>query len=109
MTHVILRLWSSRIRTSDEAEYAQYVTTTGLSDYATTPGNLGAQILMRTLSDGVTQVTTVSWWESMDAIRAFAGAEPDVARYYPEDDRYLLDKPRNVEHHWVVGRIRLKL
>lgn len=39
----------------------------------------------------------------MEAIRAFAGAEVDRARYYPEDDRFLLEKPDHVEHHRVVA------
>jgi heme-degrading monooxygenase HmoA len=106
---VILRRWSSRIRSKDEVEYVQYVTTTGLSDYAATPGNLGAQILLRTLGDGSTEVTTLSWWESLEAIRAFAGPEPEVARYYPEDDRFLLDKPTDVQHHRVVGHSNLRI
>ena len=40
----------------------------------------------------------------MDAIRAFAGDDPEVSRYYPEDDEYLLEKQPNVEHHQVVTR-----
>jgi len=100
---VILRRWSSRIRSADETEYVAYIAATGLKDYASTPGNLGCQMLMRGLADGTTEVTTLSWWESMDAIIAFAGDDPAVARYYPEDDRFLLAKPEQVEHHRVVA------
>jgi heme-degrading monooxygenase HmoA len=100
---IILRRWSSRIRTSNEDEYVAYIVATGLEDYGSTPGNLGYQMLLRALPDGATEVTTLSWWESMEAIRAFAGANPDVARYYPEDDRFLLEKPERVEHHRVVA------
>jgi hypothetical protein len=39
----------------------------------------------------------------MDAVIAFAGDNPEVARYYPEDDRLLLAKPERVEHHRVVA------
>ena len=99
----ILRRWSSRIRTSDEDAYAQYVGTTGLTDYRATAGNLGAEILMRRLEDGSTEVTTLSWWRSMQAIEAFAGPQPELARYYPDDERFLLDKPLHVEHHRVVA------
>ena len=100
---IILRRWSSRIRSADEAEYTAYIEATGLEDYRSTPGNLGCQMLMRALGDGTTEVTTLSWWDSMDAITAFAGADPGVARYYPEDDRFLLDKPEWVEHHRLVA------
>src|SRR6185503_14252303 len=87
---VILRKWTGRIRTPQQDEYVAYIAGTGLEDYAKTPGNLGFQMLLRELGNGETEVTTISWWESMDAIRAFAGATPELARYYPEDDRYLV-------------------
>lgn len=101
----ILRRWSSRIRTSDEDAYGDYVRDTGLSDYKATAGSLGAEILMRRLEDNITEVTTLSWWRSMEAIEAFAGREPELARYYPEDDRFLLEKPVHVEHHEVIASI----
>ena len=104
---VILRRWSARIRTADEADYVAYIAGTGLDDYRATPGNLGAQMLVRTLGDGESEVTTLSWWESLDAIAAFAGADIDRARYYPEDDRFLLTRPNTVEHHRVVGGAEL--
>ena len=43
----------------------------------------------------------MSWWDSMDSIRGFAGDEPERARYYPEDDRFLIERPLEVEHSTV--------
>ncbi|MGH8140004.1 MAG: hypothetical protein ACREVV_17650 [Steroidobacteraceae bacterium] len=107
---VILRKWTGRIRTAERQDYVNYVVETGADEYEKTAGNLGYQILLRDLGDGTTEVTTLSWWRSMDAIRAFAGAEPEVARYYPQDDQYLLDRPRCVEHHMVMtSRITVDL
>ena len=100
---VIFRKWTGRIRTAQQNEYVNYIAGTGLDDYSKTPGNLGFQMLLRELGDGETEVTTISWWESMDAIRGFAGATPDVARYYPEVDRFLVHRPLHVEHHQVVA------
>jgi heme-degrading monooxygenase HmoA len=104
MTDLILRKWTGVIRTADEDEYVAYIAATGTADYAGTAGNRGFQMLLRALGDGRSEVTTLSWWESLDAIRAFAGEDIEVARYYPEDDRFLLDRPRHVEHHRVVDR-----
>jgi heme-degrading monooxygenase HmoA len=105
---VILRKWTGRIRTARQDEYVDYIAGTGLEDYAKTPGNLGFQMLLRELGDGETEVTTLSWWQSMDSIRAFAGATLELARYYPEDDRYLVHRPLHVEHHQVVaGELRV--
>ncbi len=41
-------------------------------------------------------------WESEAAIRAFAGADYVRARYYPEDDDYLLEREPFVTHHDVL-------
>lgn len=99
---MILRRWSSYVRTSDRDEYVRYIGGTGLADYLRTPGNLGCEMLMRDCPDGRSEVTTLSWWISMDAIHAFAGEDVERARYYPEDDRFLLEKPERVEHHEIV-------
>ncbi|USI71568.1 hypothetical protein [Sphingomonas morindae] len=99
---LVLRRWSSRIRTEDREAYVSYIRGTGVEDYLGTPGNVGCEMLLRDLGNGSTEVSTLSWWRSMDAIRAFAGEDIARARYYPEDDRFLLEKPDQVEHHIVV-------
>jgi hypothetical protein len=33
----------------------------------------------------------------------FAGDDIDVARFYPEDDRFLADRDLTVKHYDVVG------
>lgn len=100
---MILRRWHSVIRTADRDAYRSYIEATGGTDYASTPGNLGFQMLYRDLGDGRTEVTTLSWWQDFAPIEAFAGADISIARYYPEDDRYLLERPKRVEHHEVVA------
>ena len=100
---VILRKWTGRIRTAEQDEYVAYIAGTGLEDYAKTPGNLGFEMLLRELGNGETEVTTLSWWASMDSIRGFAGPTPELARYYPEDDRFLVHRPLHVEHHQVIA------
>jgi hypothetical protein len=39
----------------------------------------------------------------MEAIKAFAGDAPEIARYYPEDDHFLVDRPPHVDHYRVIG------
>ena len=99
---MIFRKWTGRIRTADAAEYVAYVEATGASHYAATPGNLGYQILLRDLGDGTSEISTISWWTGYDAVRAFAGDDYRRASYYPEDDRFLIDRPEFVEHHEVA-------
>jgi len=100
---IILRIWTGRIRTNEQIDYERYILKTGGDSYASTPGNLGFQIVTRDRGDGTTDVTTLSWWASMEAVRAFAGDDPELARYYPEDDRYLVQRSTHVEHHRVLA------
>ena len=99
---MIFRKWWGRIRTPDTDEYIQYIRDTGGTHYAETPGNLGYQILVRHAGDGTTEISTLSWWRDLDAVRAFAGDDYERAQYYPEDDRFLIERPEFVEHHEVT-------
>ena len=45
----------------------------------------------------------MTMWESLDSIKAFAGAELETAKYYPEDKDYLLEFEPTVVHYEVVG------
>jgi len=99
---MILRRWHGTIRTAQREAYAAYIEDTGGSDYTSTPGNLGFQMLFRDLGDGTSEVTTLSWWRSMEDIKGFAGDDVEAARYYPQDDAYLVERPEKVEHHEVA-------
>jgi len=99
---VILRIWSGRVATEQAAEYADLVRRTGIAGYRETPGNLEAQVAVRDLGDGRSEVVTLSWWTSLDDLRAFAGPDVEVARHYPEDDAFLLDRDPRVKHYEVT-------
>ncbi|MGH9230717.1 MAG: hypothetical protein ACRD07_18645 [Acidimicrobiales bacterium] len=38
-----------------------------------------------------TEIIALSLWDSVEAIRAFAGDDIDAAVLYPEDERYLIN------------------
>lgn len=99
---MIARIWRGAVAQADGDAYADYVATTGLAGYTRTEGNRGAWLLRRDM-DGKTEVVTLSMWDSMDAIKAFAGEDPEVAVFYPEDDRFLVDRDEFVSHY-VVDR-----
>jgi heme-degrading monooxygenase HmoA len=99
---MIARTWHGRVPTEKADAYYAYLLRTGLADYAATPGNRGVSVLRRT--DGtVTHFLLVTVWESIEAIRAFAGPEYESARYYPEDDMYLLEREPLVTHYEVLA------
>lgn len=103
----IVRSWTGRIRSTDRALYADYLEQTGLRDYRATPGNLGAYATFREVegeadSAARTEVTTVSFWTDYDAIAAFAGSDIATARFYPDDDRFLVDRESTARHFEVA-------
>lgn len=95
----ILREWRAEIRRDKKAEYMKYVLETGVSAYKATLGNLGAAVAIRDIDSERSEIVTLSWWTSIDAIRAFAGEPVDQARYFPADDAYLLTRPETVRHY----------
>ena len=98
---MIARIWRGTVRRADAEEYVGYVQETGIEHYRSTPGNAGAWLLHRQAGE-LTEIVTFSLWENMDAVRAFAGDDPARAVYYPEDDRFLVDRGETVEHYDVA-------
>jgi heme-degrading monooxygenase HmoA len=96
---VIARIWRGVTRAEHVDEYLDYLERTGLGEYRDTPGNLGVTVFRR-VTDDRAEFVLISYWESMDAV-AFAGDDPERAVYYPEHDRYLLEKTPTVDHFEV--------
>jgi heme-degrading monooxygenase HmoA len=101
---VIARIWRGAIHSSDLDDYVAYVRETGVAQYVRTPGNAGAWILSRS-SGELTEILTLSLWDDMEAIRKFAGDDAEKAVYYPEDDRFLVERNPKVDHFEVRDRV----
>jgi heme-degrading monooxygenase HmoA len=98
---MIARIWRGVVRREDANAYGDYIGDTGLAEYKATPGNRGAWLLRSDDGDR-TEFVAFTLWDSMDAIRAFAGDDPEKAVYYPEDDRYLIERDLTVRHYAVT-------
>ena len=98
---MIARTWHGRVGVNQADAYYDYLLRTGLNDYQRTPGNLGVLVLRR-IDGGVAHFTLTSFWDSIDAITRFAGEPVDAARYYPEDDEYLLEREPLVTHQEML-------
>jgi heme-degrading monooxygenase HmoA len=97
---MLARIWRGATRTADADAYVDYVRKTGLREYRATEGNRGAWVLWRVVGDRA-EFITLSFWESREAIRRFAGDDIDRAVFYPEDDRFLVDRGPTVDHYEV--------
>jgi heme-degrading monooxygenase HmoA len=98
----VVRVWRGATRRSDGDEYEEYLRETGFAEYAATPGNLGAYMSRRDVGD-TARICCVTFWKSMDAVRAFAGDQPERAVFYPEDDRFLVERELTVAHYTVYA------
>jgi heme-degrading monooxygenase HmoA len=95
---VIARIWRGVVRAADADAYRTYVGDTGVRAYRQTPGNRGAWILQRIEGDRC-EIVALSFWDSLEAVRGFAGDDFERAVYYPEDDRFLVERDDRVSHY----------
>ncbi|MGH7516611.1 MAG: antibiotic biosynthesis monooxygenase family protein [Gemmatimonadales bacterium] len=98
---MVARTWRGSTRAEDADRYLDYLHRTGLAAFQATPGNKGA-IVFRRVTDGGAEFFLVSLWESLEAVRRFAGQEEERAVFFPEDDRYLVERDLHVDHFDVV-------
>jgi hypothetical protein len=98
---MIARTWHGRVPAARADEYYDYLQRTGLSDYGATPGNRGVLVLLR-IEGEVAHYDLITLWDSIEAIKRFAGEDYETARYYPEDDAFLLEKEAGVFHSTVL-------
>lgn len=102
---MIARTWRGAVRSEDADAYARYMERTGVAGYAAVPGNRGVWMTRRDRPDGRTEFLMFTLWESLDAVRAFAGEDVETAVFYPEDDRFLVERER-VATHWELASHR---
>lgn len=98
---MIARTWDGATSAEDADAYLEYLRRTGVATCRSTPGNRGVYVL-RSIAGDRAQFRFISLWDSMEAIRRFAGDTPERAVFFPEDDRYLVDRDEDVEHYWVA-------
>ena len=98
---MIARVWHGVVLEDKAEEFLDYVKRTGVPGLSSTPGNLGVMVFRRVEHERV-HVLLTSFWQSYEAISAFAGADIERARYYPDDEKYLVELEPNVTHYEVV-------
>lgn len=98
---MIVRMWRGKVRKDLKSEYVAYLNKTGLPDYGKIEGNRGVYLLCQDLGNNV-EFLTMTFWTSIAAIKKFAGEDYEKARYYPEDQKYLLNFSENAEHFEIL-------
>src|SRR5580700_1815674 len=100
---MIVRMWSGRATPEKSGQYIEHATKNVFPALAAIQGHRGAYLLQRTV-DGVVEFVVLTLWDSMDAIRKFAGAKAENAVVEPEARAVLIAFDESVTHFEVVQR-----
>jgi heme-degrading monooxygenase HmoA len=99
---VIAREWRGWTAAERAGDYVGYLNRTGVPELRGTPGNRGVYVLHRDVEDARAEFVVLSLWDSRESIVAFAGDDIQVARFYPQDDEFLLEREWTCAHYEVA-------
>ncbi len=100
---MIARIWHGRVPTSKAGAYREFLNKRAIPDYESVKGNTGVHILERSEGE-ITHFLTLSFWENIEVMQEFAGEDVEVAKYYDEDQDFLLEFEPKALHYQVVGQ-----
>ena len=100
---MISRIWHGTTPAAKSDEYLNLMRTAAIPDYRSTPRNKGAYALRRIEGD-TAHFLMLTFWESEEAIRAFAGDDISVAKYYDFDKDFLIEMEPCSTHYEMYDR-----
>jgi heme-degrading monooxygenase HmoA len=98
---VIARIWHGQARGEKADAYEQLVSQEVLPGMHRIEGFLGFDLFRAEGQDGESEFVTVTYFESLDAVRAFAGEDYEAA-VVPPDARALLTRFDERSSHYEV-------
>ncbi|HET9532071.1 MAG TPA: antibiotic biosynthesis monooxygenase [Blastocatellia bacterium] len=101
---MIARAWHGVTEAAKSDEYFDYLEETGIAEYRATRGNRGVFVLLRIEGDK-SHFLLLTIWESVEAIKRFAGSYIEQTRYYPEDEKYLLELEPTVTRYEILAQL----
>ena len=97
---MIARIWRGSTSREDADAYVDYLRRTGMKEYRETAGNQAAYLLRRIVGERA-EFVTLTFWDSLESVRGFAGDDVERAVFYPDDDRFLVERESTVVHYEV--------
>jgi len=95
--HMIARIWHGKTNIENYESYTKFLKAVAIPDYQKTSGFKGLSFL-RNIKGGEGHFNLITYWEDLESIKNFAGVEYTKAKYYPEDDDFLLEFEEEVQH-----------
>ncbi len=99
---MIARYWSARTSRTKAPHYAQHLEAAVFAELKQLDGFKNAMLLQRDIDGGV-EVVVITFWESLESIRKFAGEPLDRAVVADAAIALLEDFDRQVRHYDVVA------
>lgn len=99
---MIARIWHGKTSIEDYEQYTYFLKEVAIPDYEKTVGFMGLTFL-RNRQGEEGHFTLITYWKNMEVIKNFAGEDFEKAKYYPEDDDFLLEFEEKVQHHEVFA------
>lgn len=98
---MVASIWHGIVPLEKAEHYYDYLKATGLQEYRNSKGNIGVHVL-RKRENEQTHYLLITFWDSYESIKKFAGKNVDKARYYPKDEEFLLELEPSVEHYDIL-------
>lgn len=98
---VIVRSWRGRASPETAEKYLRHLQRTVFPELRVIKGHRGEYVLRRGERGGV-EFVVLTLWDSMDAIREFAGKDPESAVVPPEARALLTEFDERVNHYEAV-------
>ena len=105
---MIVRIWRGMASRENADKYREHFATSVCPELATLDGHRGACLLRREAAGSV-EFLAVTMWESLDAIRAFAGDRPETAVVEPAARAVLAGFEEVARHYEVAHTTGLKI
>lgn len=97
---MIVRMWHGRTPKEKAGAYVEFLKSKAIPDYQSVEGNLGLTFLKRD-DEEITHFLLMTYWNSFESIKKFAGSNHELAKYYEEDEKFLLEKELTVTHYEI--------
>jgi heme-degrading monooxygenase HmoA len=102
---MIARLWHGWTTRHDADAYEALLRSKILPGIRRVPGYRGAHLLRRDAEAGEVEFVTITWFDSLDAVRTFAGPDYTTAVIPPEARSLLSRYDRTSVHYELVERL----
>ena len=99
---MIGRIWHGKTSIEDYEAYTDFLKRVAIPDYQKTVG-FKELTFLRSIKDNEGHFTLITYWENLEAIKNFAGDDFEKAKYYSEDNNFLLEFEEKVQHYEVFA------